>query len=212
MTKNIAGIAVPDSQLAKEAADMLHEYGNPLLWNHSHRVFLFASLFGRQEKLTYDSELLYISSLFHDLGLTSHYNSPDKRFEVDGANAARSFLEQHGISHEATRLVWEAIALHTTRGVVQYMEPGVALLNRGVVLDVVGEHFAELSEEARSQVVSAFPRDGFKQGILQAFIDGFRHKPDTTYGNINSDVCDRYLPEYKRPNFCDFVLQSPWND
>jgi hypothetical protein len=27
--------------------------------------------------------------------------------------------------------------------------------------------------------------------------------------NIKSDVCERYLPGYKRPNFCDFVLQSP---
>ncbi|GHO72413.1 hypothetical protein KSD_01840 [Ktedonobacter sp. SOSP1-85] len=72
MTKNIASIIVPDSQLAKDAADLLHEYGSSLLWNHSHRVFLFGSLFGRQEKLMYDPELLYISALFHDLGLTGY--------------------------------------------------------------------------------------------------------------------------------------------
>jgi hypothetical protein len=59
MTKNIAGITVPDSQLAKDVADVLYEYGNSLLWNHSHRVFLFGSLFSRQEKLMYDPELLY---------------------------------------------------------------------------------------------------------------------------------------------------------
>jgi hypothetical protein len=212
MTKNIAGIAVPDSQLAQEAADVLHEYGSPLLWNHSHRVFLFGSLFGRQRKLMYDPELLYVSALFHDLGLTSHYRSPDKRFEVDGANAARSFLEQHGISKESTQLVWDAIALHTTRGVAQYKEPVVALNYQGVVFDVIGDHFKDLSEEIRSQVVSAFPRDGFKEKILQAFLDGYRHKPETTYGNINADVCERYLPGYIRPNFCDFVLQSPWNE
>lgn len=213
MTKNIASIIVPDSRLAKDAADVLHEYGSSLLWNHSHRVFLFGSLFGRQEKLMYDPELLYISALFHDLGLTSHYRSPDKRFEVDGANAARSFLEHHGISHEATQLVWDAIALNTTRGVAQYKEPVVALLYRGVVFDVIGgDHFAELSEETRSQVVSAFPREGFKQKILQTFLDGFGHKPETTYGTINADVCERYLPGYTRPNFCDLVLQSPWNE
>src|SRR6266446_726910 len=71
MTKSIAGIAIPDSKLSTEAADALREYGNPLLWNHSHRVFLFGSLLGRQENLKYDPELLYISALFHDLGLTS---------------------------------------------------------------------------------------------------------------------------------------------
>jgi hypothetical protein len=213
MATTIAGIAVPDSSLAKDAADVLHEYGSLLLWNHSHRVFLFGSLFGRQEKLVYDPELLYISALFHDLGLTSQYRSPDKRFEVDGANAARSFLEQHGIPHEATRLVWEAIALHNTRGIAQYMEPVVALLYRGVVFDVIGDHFTEFSEETRSQVVSAFPREGFKQKWVQTLLDdGYRHKPETTYGSIHADVCERYLPGYIRPNFCDLVLQSPWNE
>src|SRR5438132_3954991 len=94
MVKTTAGIEIPDSKLATEAADILREYGNEFLWNHSHRVFLFGSLLGRQENLKYDPELLYISALFHDLGLTKHYSSPDKRFEVDGANAARSLLEQ----------------------------------------------------------------------------------------------------------------------
>ncbi|GHO58150.1 HD domain-containing protein [Ktedonobacter robiniae] len=210
--KNIAGIAIPDSSLANEAAELLREHGTPLLWNHSHRVYLFGALQGHQAGLRYDPELLYISALFHDLGLTEKYRSPDKRFEVDGANAARSFLEQHGISNESTQLVWDAIALHTTRGVAQYKEPVVALVYHGVVFDVIGDHFEELSEETRSQVVSAFPREDFKNKILHAFLDGFRHKPETTYGNINSDVCERYLPGYKRPNFCDFVLQSPWNE
>ena len=70
MTKRIAGIAIPESKLSTEAADALREYGTPLLWNHSHRVFLFGSLLGRQENLKYDPELLYMSALFHDLGLT----------------------------------------------------------------------------------------------------------------------------------------------
>ena len=212
MTKNIAGIAVPDSQLAKDAADVLHEYGSPLLWNHSHPAFVFGSLFGRQENVVYDPELLYVSALFHDLGLTSHYRSPDKRFEVDSANVARSFLEQYGISHEATQLVWDAIALHTNRGVAEYKEPVVALLYRGVVFDVIGDHFTDLSEETRSQVVSAFPREDFNQQILQAFLDGFGHKPETTYGTINADICERYIPGYTNPNLCDIILQSPWNE
>ncbi|HEX4205825.1 MAG TPA: HD domain-containing protein [Ktedonobacteraceae bacterium] len=212
MTKRIAGIAIPDSKLANEAAELLHEYGDQLLWNHSHRVFLFGSLLGRQENQKYDPELFYVSAVFHDLGLTKHYRSPDKRFEVDGANAARSLLEQHGLSKESTQLVWDAIALHQTIGVAQYKEPVVALLYHGVGFDVMGDRFEELSEQIRTQVVSAFPRDGFKNKVLHAFLDGIRHKPETAFGNIDSDVCERYLPSYTRPNFCDLVLQSPWNE
>jgi len=111
MTKSIAGIAIPDSKLANEAAELLHEYGDQLLWNHSHRVFLFGSLLGRQENQKYDPELLYVSAVFHDLGLTKHYRSPDKRFEVDGANAARSLLEQHALSVDRRdQMVTEAVA------------------------------------------------------------------------------------------------------
>jgi hypothetical protein len=109
--------------------------------------------------------LLYVSALFHDLGLTSH-----------------------GISHEATQLVWDAIVLHTSWVASQYKEPVVALLYRGVVFDVIGDHFADLSEETRTQVVSAFPREDFKQKILQTFLDGFGHKPEATYGTINADI------------------------
>ena len=195
MTKSIAGIAIPDSKLTNEAADLLREYGSRLLWNHSHRVFLFGSLLGREENLKYDPELLYISALFHDLGLTKHYSSPDKRFEVDGANAARSLLEQHGISKESTQLVWDAIALHQTIGVAQYKEPVVALLYHGVGFDVMGDRFEELSEQTRHQVVSAFPRDGFKNQILHAFLEGFRHKPETTGGLKRIDVIYRRIDD-----------------
>jgi hypothetical protein len=169
MTKSIAGIALPDSQLANEAAELLHEYGGQLLWNHSHRAFLFGSLLGRQENQKYDPELLYVSAVFHDLGLTQHYRSADKRFEVDGANADRSLLEQHGLSKESTQLVWDAIALHQTIGVVQYKEPVVALLYHGVGFDVMGDRFEDLSEQTRTQVVSAFPATGSRTRYCMRF-------------------------------------------
>src|SRR5260370_10713292 len=211
VTRSTAGIAIPDRKLSTEAADALREYGTALLWNHSQRVFLFGSLLGRQENLKYDAELLYIGAVFHDLGLTEHYSSLDKRVEVDSANAARGFLEQHGIPKEATQLLWDPITLHQTIGVAQYKQPVAALLYHGVGFDVMGDRFEELSEQTRQQVVSAFPRDGFKNQLLHAFLDGFRHKPETTFGNISSDVCERYLPGYTRPNFCDLLRQSPWN-
>lgn len=212
MTTRIADIIIPDSKLALEAAELLREHGDSLLWNHSHRVYLFGALQGEQAQWKYDAELLYISALFHDLGLTKTYSSPDKRFEVDGANAARSFLQQHGVPDEAVRLVWDAIALHTTIGVAQYKEPEVALIYSGVGYDVMGENYEGISEEVREQVVSAFPRGDFKNKILHAFLEGFRHKPETTFGNIKADVCELLLPGYKRTSFCDCVLHSPWKE
>ncbi|WP_193062891.1 HD domain-containing protein [Oceanobacillus oncorhynchi] len=210
MIQEVAGIKVPDTRLAKDAADILRGYGNDLLWNHSNRVFFFGAVNGKQAKLNYDLELLYVSALFHDLGLTKAYSSPDLRFEVDGANAARSFLQQYQIPKESIQLVWDAIALHTTPGVAEHKESEVALLFSGVGLDVMGDGFEEFPADLREEVIQAFPRNNFKKKIIPAFYEGFKHKPETTFGNMKEDVVQHFRPEYRNKNFCSCIIHSPW--
>ena len=96
--RSVAGIAVPDSKLAREIAELVRDTESPLLFNHSSRVFYWGALTGVRRGLRFDAELLYAGAMFHDMGLTRQYSSPDERFEVDGANAARDFLRSHGIS------------------------------------------------------------------------------------------------------------------
>src|SRR6266576_643559 len=91
---------IPDSLLAKEATDVLRGHSTDLLFNHSMRVYLFAAEQGRQKKLRFDPELLYVAAAFHDFGLLKKFSSPNERFEVDGANAARQFLATHNIPEE----------------------------------------------------------------------------------------------------------------
>ena len=122
-----------------------------MLFNHSVRVFVFGAMKGIRQKLTFDPELLYIAALFHDLGLVDAYHTETKRFEVDSADAAREFLKSHGISELKTDLVWEAIALHTTPGIPQYMRPEIALTNAGVLVDVVGIGYDEYTPEQRDK-------------------------------------------------------------
>jgi hypothetical protein len=209
---SVAGVAIPDSTIARQAKELLLEHGTEFIFNHSLRVFLFASLNGQRNRLSYDPELLYISAVFHDLGLTPHYSSPDKRFEVDGANAARDFLKSHGVPKESLQLVWDSIALHTTIGVAEYKEPEVALLYAGVGLDVMGEGYEHLSAANREEIISAFPRHDFKKKIIPTFFSGFEHKTETTFGNIKADVCAYMIPNFQRKNFCDCILHSPWSE
>jgi hypothetical protein len=210
--KVIAGVTIPDSAIAAQATELLREHGNELLYNHSLRTFLFASLNGQRNAIRYDPELLYISAVFHDLGLTPHYRSEDKRFEIDGANAARDFLKSHGVLPQMLQLVWDAIALHTSPGIAEYKEPEVALLNYGVALDVVGRGYDGLPENDREEIVKQFPRSGFKKNVIPTFFDGFKHKTHTTYGSINADICAFMIPGYQRKDFCDAILQSPWRE
>jgi len=201
---------IPDTKLAQEATEILREHSTELLYNHSHRVYLFALAQGRQQKLRFDSELLYVAAAFHDLGLIKKFQSATERFEVDGANAARQFLTAHDIPEYQIQTVWEAIALHTTPGVTQYMRPEVSLLFSGVGLDVLGEGFDTFPVDLREQIVAEYPRDNFKEGIVQAFFGGFAHKPASTWGTVKADVSERFIPGYKSPNFCDLIANSPF--
>jgi hypothetical protein len=210
--KMVAGIPMPDSAIATQATELLLQYGTELLYNHSVRAFLFASVNARHTAVCYNPELLYVSSVFHDLGLTPQYSSPDQRFEVDGANAARDFLKGHGLSAQALQLVWDAVAFHTTTGIAEYKEAEVALLHYGVALDVVGRGYEHITEKERGEIIAQFPRADFKKKIIPAFFEGFKHKPHTTYGTINADICAFMIPHFKQKNFCDAILHSPWKE
>ena len=212
LPKQIAGIPIPDSTLAAEATVLVHDTESELLFDHSLRVYLFGALQGRRLGLSYDPELLYIGAIFHDMGLTEEYRSPDERFEVDGANAARRFLEQHGVPEAEIDVVWDAIALHTTPGIPKWKKPEVALLTAGVELDVMGLGYDDVPADAREQVLAAFPRVDFKRRIVQAFADGIKHKPQTAFGNVKADVLEKLLPGYIRPNFCAIIAGSPFPD
>jgi len=201
-------VAVPDSRLAREATELIRSVENDLLFNHSLRVYAFGALQGARLGLRYDPELLYIGAMFHDIGLVEGHRSPHDRFEVDGANAARAFLADHGVTGDALRIVWDAIALHTTPGIPQHKEPEVALVTAGVELDVLGFGYDDISAEDREAVLAAYPRVDFKESIIQAFADGFSHKPESTFGTVNADVLAERLPGYERPNFCAIIRGS----
>jgi HD superfamily phosphodiesterase len=206
----IAGIAIPDSTLARDATTLVRDIEPDLLYHHSLRVFVFGSLQGRRRGLVYDPELLYIGAMFHDVGLVAGHRSAHNRFEVDGANAARDFLAERGVPVDTVRVVWDAIALHTTPGIPEHKEAEVALVTAGVELDVLGIGYDALTDGERAQVLDALPRVDFKHRIIEAFGAGIAHKPETAFGNVKADVLERTLPGYRRPNFCEMILASPF--
>lgn len=208
---NIEGIAIPDSKLAREVTELVQDTESPLLFHHSSRVYYFGALAGKRRGLKFDPELLYVGAMFHDMGLTHQHASTNERFEVDGANAARDFLRRHGITPADIDLVWTAIALHTTPGVPQHMHPVIALVTAGVEMDVLGLTYHEYSESEREAIVQAHPRTAhFKEDIIQAFYNGIKHKPETTFGNVKADVLADKDQAFRRGNFCSVIRGSAW--
>jgi hypothetical protein len=212
MALTVQGVDIPDSKLSREITELVRDTESPLLFQHSSRVYYFGALAGKHRGLSFDPELLYAGAMFHDLGLTPKHSSAQERFEVDGANAARDFLRSHNIPQADVDTVWTAIALHTTPGIPQHMHPVVALLTAGVEMDVLGLAYPEYSDAERDAVVHAYPRSNhFKEEIIQAFYDGIKLKPDTTFGNVKADVLADKDPTFKRGNFCSVIRGAAWS-
>jgi HD domain-containing protein len=209
-TQTIAGIAIPDTALVRDTTDYIRDLEDDLLFDHSRRVFLFGALQGQRRGLEPDLELLYVGAMFHDIGLTAGYRDSMLRFEVDGANAAEKFLRDHGFDDAAVRKVWLSIALHTTPGVPEFLDPEIALVTAGVETDVLGIGRDDLPDEARTAVTAAHPRPDFKRRILQAFTDGNVHRPRSTFGNVNADVLAHFDPTFVRDDFVDTILNNSW--
>jgi hypothetical protein len=210
--QSAAGVTVPDTKLAREATELIRERTSDLVYHHSRRVFWWGSLQGRNRGLSYDPELLYIGAIFHDLGLNEEFRHSGRRFEVDSADEARRFLLGHGVPEDSVRRVWTAIALHTTPGIPEFMEPEVALVTAGVDYDVLGIGYHDISDADRAAITALHPRPDFKRQILEAFTEGIAPRPDTTFGNVNADVLERYVPGFQRGNFVDVILNSDWPD
>jgi hypothetical protein len=210
MPENIAGIVIPDTDLVREATAFVRDVADDNLFNHSRRVFLWGSLRSAALGLDVDPELAYVGALFHDLGLTAAYRTTERRFELDGAEAARAFLLHHGRSEQDALNVWLGIALHTTPEIPHHMVPEVRVVILGVETDVLGLDLNQISDEERAAVVEAHPRPDFKNCILQAFYDGMVARPETTFGTMNDDVLAHFDPAFQRKNLVEMIQNSAW--
>lgn len=210
MTEVIAGVRVPDSALAREATEVIRDTTTELIFHHSRRVFLFGSLQAGRLGIAPDPELLYVAALFHDTGLVAPYRGVEQRFELDSADAARDFLNTHGRTGRDADVVWTAIALHTTPEVPYKMDPVIAATTAGVETDVLGIWLDAISAPDRDAVTSVHPRPNFKNEILRAFADGFSDRPDTTFGTVNADVLEHFVPGFHRTDFVDVIKNSDW--
>ena len=206
----IADIAIPDTALVREITEFIRDAEDDLLFDHSRRVFLLGALQGRRRGLQPDLELLYAGAMFHDLGLTQRYRTSTLRFEVDGANAAREFLLQRGVDKADADQVWLSIALHTTPGIPQFLDPEIALVTAGVETDVVGIERDDLAPEALAAVIAAHPRPDFKRRILAAFNEGMKHRPHSTFGTMSADVLEHFDAAFARENMVDLILNNTW--
>lgn len=169
----ISDIKVPDSAIARQAKELVRTVSGDMLFNHVMRCYWFGELFAQQESSKADRELMFLSATLHDLGFTDLGRGPH-RFEIEGANAARTFLMKHGVPSDRAWRVWDNIALHTW-DINLFRDDTSRLLELGILYDVVGVAEAKLDPADVSEVVRRYPRLGFKRGfydLLCQEVDG----------------------------------------
>jgi hypothetical protein len=207
----LAGIEVVDTPLVQDAIELARNSSESYLFNHAMRSWLFGVLIAERAKPAPDPELLAVSAILHDLGLTDRY-SAEERFEVDGANAARSFLKERAIPAHQIQLVWDSIALHTTRSLALHKEPEVAMTHSGIAIDVIGAGLELIPQDKIRAILAEFPRLSMKKQFLDCLSNVVRQKPATSYDNVLRDVGTRYVKDYKAPNFAELLENAPFTE
>lgn len=159
----ILDIRAPDSRIVRQAEELVRTISSEMLFNHVMRCYWFGELFAQQEGSKADRELMFLSATLHDLGFTDLGRGPH-RFEIEGANAARRFLLEHGTPSERAWRVWDNIALHTW-DINLFRDDTSRLVELGVLYDVIGLADAKLDPADVAEVVRRYPRLGFKRGF-----------------------------------------------
>lgn len=201
----MGGVRLPDSALCRAAAEFARRASELFLFHHVLRSALYAEWLGQRRQLQYDRELLCVSALLHDLGLTSL--APVRaRFEIEGADAAKEFLVREGMSERAVETAWEAIALHTTAEIPLRRASEVALCHLGVACDIRGIPGDAAADRFAAEVRSAYPRLELQRALPEALVTLFRKNPAASASHAVADACERMVPGFRRFNLCDILL------
>lgn len=210
-TRSIAGVSVPDTPLISRAIDYARANQEPYLFNHGMRSWLFAVALAQLKQAAYDGEVLAVTCLLHDIGLSCEAKGT-LRFEVEGANTVRTFARGEGMDERRSQLIWDGVALNSTPSIAFYKEAEVALATGGIALDWGGWGTETLGEARVAAIVEAFPRLDMKRQFTRAVCCICESRPDTTYDNFARDFGDRFVKGYTRPSTVDFLMNSPFRE
>jgi hypothetical protein len=210
-TRLMAGVSVPDSPLITAAIEYAQRLSEPYLFNHAMRSWLFAELIGRTKAVDYDREVVAIGTILHDIGLTAGVSGPN-RFEVNGADAVRSFIAGRGLSDRRAQLIWDLVALNSTPSLALHKEPEVAVGTMGIGLDYGGFGVEALPAGDVERILSAFPRLSMKQKFAETCCRLVTAKPETSHDNFLRDFGERFVPGYKTVSAVDLLMNAPFDE
>ena len=206
----LGGITVIDTPLVTRAIDFARTHSEPFLFNHAVRSWLFAVRLGQLQGIIHDAEVLAVGTLLHDLGLTKSFTG-EKRFEIEGADAARAFAHEQGLDDRRLQLIWDSVALNSTPSIGLYKEVEVALCTAGIGVEF-GFQYGRIPPHEMKGILDAYPRLGMKRQFAESVCRIVETKPETTYDNFAGDFGERFVPGYQRPSTVDYLMNAPFDE
>ena len=207
----LGGITVLETPLISRAFDLARTHSEPFLFNHAVRSWLFAARLGQLQGIAHDPEVVAVGTLLHDLGLTSAFTGP-RRFEIEGADAARVFARGEGLEDRRAQLIWDTVALNSTPSIALYKETEVALCTAGIALDFGGPQYDRIQPEEMRNILAAYPRLDMKRRFTDSVCSIIRTRPQTTSDNFARDFGERFVPGYKAQSSVDFLMNAPFDE
>ena len=216
----VAGVRLVDSKVARMATELSRDVSPAYMFNHAVRTFLLGSLIGRTTigratigraaGQSFDEELLYLACILHDLGLTEQF-AGDRAFEIEGAEAAKHFLQGQSYGEDRIEVVWDGIAMHAS-AIGQFKRPEIALVGEGAGADVLGPDFSLVKKSDVAAVLAAFPRLQFKSAFVKTCADVVSKHPGGAGRSFMRDVGERHVPDFRPTNFCDLIAQARFEE
>jgi hypothetical protein len=210
-TRVLAGVVVPDTPIVTAAIELARKHCEPYLFNHSMRSWLFAVELANQRRATHDAEVLAVSIILHDIGLTEAFTGA-RRFEVEGADAARDFARERGMDQRQAQLIWDGVALNSTPSICLHKETEVALCCGGIGVDWGGWGYESIPKPIANSILESYPRLQMKRRFTDAVCGLIRRRPHTTYDNFARDFGERFVADYKPPSTVDFLMNAPFDE
>lgn len=186
---NLAEVEPPESALCRSAAELWSDVAPKWLEGHGYRTWYFARVLQELDGLDADPELLFVSCLLHDLGLTGHAAPTESQpcFAVSGGVAAAEVVAPHRPKADA-ELVGEAIAMHLNvdiaidEGAVHY------LVAAGTLVDVTGVRLALMPPALVKSVLGRHPRGSFGPSVGEALTSMGESFPNTRPGYMHTEL------------------------
>jgi hypothetical protein len=181
----------PRTPAATAAFSVAARFYSPALLNHCIRSYLWGAMYGAAHGIAFDDELLYVSAMLHDIGLTDAFDSHRLPFEQAGGDLAWVFGVAAGWPADRAARATEIIVTHMRYDldVSPAADPESHILQVATSWEIVGRRPEEFPPEARAEMLARYPREGFGSEFLACFEDQAMRKPNSAAaGSIAHDV------------------------